>query len=228
MGAGLARGEYLLILDDDSRVPNRDVINNLKTVLDEDKSIGMAGASIVVPADSNWFQKKATQEFPRFNMKIVDRTTESDMACHGCCIIPKKVFVEMGGEREDIKRGLDPDLRYRLRQAGYKVVLAPNCWVHHPLPPTFVRFCLTFFRNGMGSAYCLKYRPETITETDESMDLKDFKAKRSLLFRVMRFPLRLIKALLTLKFLRFSAYIIYGIGYIYGLLKYTLSKDEKL
>ena len=84
--------------------------------IDADPAIGMAGASIVIPPEANAFQRKAALEFPRFNTPVVDQVTDSDLACHSCCAFPLRVFEEVGREREDILRGLDPDLRVRLRR----------------------------------------------------------------------------------------------------------------
>jgi len=222
MGADVAKGEILIIADDDARIDNPDVIGNLVEVLKVNKDVGMAGASILVSPDANWLQRRAGREFPRFGMKVVDRVTESDMACHGCCAIPKRVFEEVGGERENILRGLDPDLRFRLRQKGYKTVLAPNTWVYHPLPATLGKFIKTFFRNGMGSAYCYKYQPHLIYDTDEMLEMKSFNPRVPFLLRIFRFPARIIKAVIEFKFLRVLAYIVYGMGFYYGVLKYSL------
>lgn len=222
LGAANAKGEILVIIDDDSRIDNLRVIENLVRVLDEDEDVGMVGASILVPPEANWLQKRASKEFPRFGMKIVDKPIESDMVCHGCCAMPKNIFEKVGKERESIVRGLDPDLRYRLRSMGYKVMLAPNTWVYHPLPGTLGKLIRTFFRNGMGSAYCLKYQPELIYDTDEVLELNSFKPKIPFLFRIFRFPMRLIKSLAEFKFLRFLAYCVYAFGFYYGVLKYSL------
>lgn len=226
LGAQKTKGEILVIMDDDSRLGNKEVLENLVRAIEQDGSIGMAGASILVSPEANWLQKRAAKEFPRFGMKIVDKTTESDMACHGCCAIPKRVFEEIGRERENILRGLDPDLRFRLRQKGYKTVLAANTWVYHPLPGTLGKLIKTFFRNGMGSAYCFRYQPELIYDTDEILELKSFNAKVPFVLRVFRFPIRLIKALIGFKFLRFLAYCVYMFGFCYGILKYMVVKDR--
>ena len=224
MGAVEARGEILLIADDDSRIDNPSVIENFLKALDGDPTVGMVGASILVPPDANWLQKKAAAEFPRFGMKVVEKTTESDMACHGCCAIPKKIFEEVGGERENIVRGLDPDLRFRLRQKGYRTVLAANTWVYHPLPGTLGKLLKTFFRNGMGSAYCFKKQPGLVYDTDEILELKAFQPKTTFLQRIFRFPIRIMKAIVECKFLRALGYIVYAAGFLYGVLKYSLVK----
>ena len=216
-GAALARGEILLILDDDSRIADESVFQRLVDALDADAMIGMAGASIVVPPEASAFQRRASTQFPRFNTPVVERVTDSDLACHGCCAIPHRVFEEVGREREDIVRGLDPDLRVRLRDAGYRVVLVPNARIYHPLPDGWRKLIRVFFRNGVGSAYAWKFQPESVYETHESLDAAAFRPRTPWLFRVFRFPLRLMKALAQGRLMRFVAYCAYAVGYVWGL-----------
>jgi len=215
-GADQSRGDILLILDDDSCLADETVFQKLVDAIDGDPTVGMAGTSIVVPPDATPFQRRAAAQFPRFNTPVVERVTDSDLACHGCCAIPKRVFEEVGREREDILRGLDPDLRARMREARYRVVLAPHARIHHPLPDGWRRLLRVFFRNGYGSAYARKLHPDSVYETHEDLDATRFTAKTSLAYRVARFPLRLAKALLQGKLMRFGAYCSYACGYCWG------------
>lgn len=217
-GAAQARGDILLVLDDDSRLADASVFEQLVSTLDSDPAIGMAGASIVLPPEASAFQRRAAGQFPRFNTPVVDEVTDSDLACHGCCAIPASVFHTVGGEREDILRGLDPDLRVRLRKAGYRVVLAPQARIYHPLPDGWRRLTRVFFRNGFGSAYAWKFEPDSVYETHEQLDAGAFQPKTSLPYRVLRFPVRLGKALTTGQLMRFAAYSAYSLGYVWGLL----------
>ncbi len=217
-GARRARGSILLILDDDSWLADETVFQRLVETLDSDSKIGMAGASIIPPPDATEFQRRAGAQFPRFNTPVVDKITDSDLACHGCCAIPKRVFDEVGQEREDILRGLDPDLRVRLRNAGYRVVLAPHARIHHPLPGGWSLLMRTFFRNGFGSAYAQKFHPETVYETHERLNDATFQPRTAFAFRVLRFPFRLLKALASGESIRFVAYIAYAFGYSWGML----------
>lgn len=210
-------GETVVILDDDSALADERVLESLVACLDADARIGMAGASIVLSPEADAFQRRAAAQFPRFNTPAVDTTTDSDLACHGCCAIPRAVFEEVGGEREDLLRGLDPDLRVRLRAAGYRVVLAPGARIHHPLPKNFRKLLRIFFRNGFGSAYARKYRPETVYETHESLADADFRPRRSFAYRVARFPARLVWAFLRFQELRLCAYCAYAAGYLWGM-----------
>lgn len=217
-GAAEAVGEILMILDDDSRLADDTVFETLVRVLDDDPSIGMAGASIVLPPESNAFQRRAALQFPRFNTPVVDHVVDSDFACHGCCAMRAQVFRSVDGEREDIIRGLDPDLRVRLRNAGYRVVLAPNARIYHPLPDGWRKLLRMFFRNGFGSAYAQKFQPDSVYETHEELSDQTFQARTTLAFRILRYPLRLLRALLTGNILRFGAYVAYAFGYLWGYL----------
>ncbi len=215
-GAAAARGEILMILDDDAELADPQVFRRIVETLDSDPMIGMAGASIIVSPDASPFQRRAAQQFPRLCTPVVHTITDSDLACHGCCAIPRSVFEAIGGEREDLLRGLDPDLRVRLREAGYRVVLAPEARIYHPLPNGWRALLRTFFRNGYGSAYAQKYRPETVYETHEALHDTDFQPRTSLAKRVARFPFRLIRALAQGQSLRFAAYCSYACGYAWA------------
>jgi len=217
MGAAAAKGRYLLILDDDSCLADEAVFQRLLNACEADSGIGMAGASIVISREASPFQQRAARQFPRFCTPEVDVITESDFACHGCCLIPAAVFARIGGEREDLIRGLDPDLRVRLREAGYRVVLVPGARIHHPLPDGWRPLLKIFFRNGFGSAYAWKFQPDTIYETHERLDMTTFHARRPFVYRVLRFPGRLLLAAAQGRFMRFAAYAAYGCGYVWGL-----------
>jgi GT2 family glycosyltransferase len=215
-GAARAQGDVLVIIDDDSCLADEHVLQRLADTLREDPRIGMAGASIVEDPAQNAFQRGAAPQFPRLQTPEVEIITDSDLACHGCCAFPIEVFRAVGGEREDIVRGLDPDLRVRLRAAGYRVVLAPHCRIHHPLPPNFRALLRTFFRNGYGSAYAQRFAPDSVYETHESLDAASFRPRTRLAFRVARFPMRLLRALATGQWLRLAAYCVYAAGYAWG------------
>ncbi len=216
-GVRQSRGEIVIVIDDDSRLADEQVIASLVASLDSDPKIGMAGASILLDPEASPFQRRAARQFPRLCTPEVNAITDSDMACHGCCAMPRRVFDQVGGEREDILRGLDPDLRVRLRNAGYRVVLSPNARIYHPLPNGWRMTLKTFFRNGFGSAYAQKFEPASVYETHESVDAKDFKAQRPWAYRVARFPMRLVAAVARGNLIRFVAYTAYGVGYGYGL-----------
>lgn len=213
-----AKGEILIVMDDDSELADDTVLQRVVTALEEDSTIGMAGASIVAHPGATPFEFRAAEQFPRFSTPVVHSVTDSDLACHGCCGIPRSVFEEVGGEREDIIRGLDPDLRARLRNAGYRVVLVPNARIHHPLPADMRGLLKLFFRNGYGSAHAWKFHRDSVYETHEKLEARSFAATRPFVYRLVRMPLRITAALLTGKSLRAFAYCAYTCGYAWGLI----------
>ena len=215
-GVRLAKGGILVVMDDDARMGPPDVIENLVKTLRENPAVGMAGASVLTPESANAFQRKAAAQFPRFHMPVVKTITDSDLACHGCVAFPMDFFRSIGMEREDILRGLDPDLRVRIRTAGRRVVLVPDAWVYHPLPASLGKFIRIFFRNGYGSAYMQWVHPELNYDTHEELNLGDFVPKRSFFFRLFRFPFRLLQSLLTFQWIRFLGYCVYSFGYVFG------------
>jgi len=224
-GVRESKGDIVLVLDDDSRLADNTVFQRLVDALDSDPAIGFAGASIVVPPEASAFQQRASKQFPRFNTPVVDEIVDSDLACHGCVAIPRSVFEAVGREREDIIRGLDPDLRVRMRKAGYRVVLVPHARIYHPLPEGWRKLLRIFFRNGYGSAYSYKFQPDSVYETHESLDAAGFRARTSLPYRVLRYPLRLLRAFGTAQWMRFAAYSAYACGYAWG---FATAREDRL
>jgi glycosyltransferase involved in cell wall biosynthesis len=215
-GVRRSRGEYVVVVDDDSRLADDDVLARLVECLDSHPNVGMAGASIAMDPDASVFQRRAAKQFPRLHTPDVNAVTDSDLACHGCCAIPRRVFDEVGGEREDILRGLDPDLRVRLRAAGYRVALVPGARIYHPLPDGWRALAKTFFRNGFGSAYAQKFEPDSVYDTHEMVSSETFRPKTSLARRIARFPVRLIAAAFRGHDIRLVGYSVYAFGYAYG------------
>ncbi len=214
-GVAESSGDILVILDDDSELTATDTIANLVGVLEHDPDIGMVGASIVPPAKANGIQRAAAREFPRFAMPIVNEVTDSDMPCHGCCAISRTLFEAIGGEREDIVRGLDPVLRRRIREQGRRVVLAPNTTVTHPLPDSIEGLARMFYRNGRGSAYAQRHNPDIVFDTDEDPAWNGNALRRPFRRRVLDYPLRWLRRLLGGRPIRALGDIVYAAGYMH-------------
>ena len=146
---------------------------------------------------------------------MVDEIIDSDMAEHPCCIIPKKVFLKVGGENEIIPRGLDPYLRQEIRKAGYRVVVLPGVYIHHLPPKTFRKFVRQFFRNGKMAAYVNKFYPEFVVELTTKHGDK-VTEKRSVITRTLSYIGRLLKTLLTLRVFYLLSMVLYLTGYVMG------------
>lgn len=152
VGVQRAKGNLFVFMDDDAILGDTRVIENLIKTFSVDSRIGMAGASTLVPEDSNWFQRWLAKEDPRAIYPIVDKFTETkEGVTHLCCAIPRRVYEEVGGESDILTTGTDLDMRHRIRKAGYKTVLAPNCWAYHPLPSNLAQAVKNWWWYGTGS-----------------------------------------------------------------------------
>jgi glycosyltransferase involved in cell wall biosynthesis len=216
IGAALARGRYLLTLDDDTSLPDRETFRKLLSVMEDHPDIGIAGGNNVIPDGCPPFIRRVMEEIPRRSWVPVREITDSDLAEHPCLIMRLDDFKAVGGENEWIPRGLDPYLRQEFRNLGKRVVLIPGVIYHHLPPGSWDKLLQQFYRNGRQAAFVNRHYPQWMIETPEQHGA--FKAQRPFIFRVFRFPLRLLKAFLTGRFIFFFSEVAYATGFIYELL----------
>jgi hypothetical protein len=209
--AVLARGKYILTLDDDTSLPDPMTFSKLVAVMDKFPGIGIAGGNNIVPADAKFFVRRVMKELPRRSWDPVKEIIDSDLAEHPCMIIRAEGFKLAGGENELIPRGLDPYLRREFRKLHKRVVVVPEVIYHHLPPDNFNKLLLQFYRNGRQAAYVSLNYPQWVIETPQRHG--HFKVKQSFIFRVFRFPMRLLRALLTGKPIWFFCEIFYALGF---------------
>jgi len=214
-GVKKSKGGIIIIMDDDTILAQKEVLENLVTTLKNDSTIGMAGVSNLIPKDAPWLIRRAMYEIPRGSSPLVKEIVDSDIAATACCAIPKKVYLEVGGESELIPRGLDPHLRHKIRQAGYRVVVIPNTWIHHLLPNSLWKILKQHFKNGKISAYCNKFYPELVYDLSTTHTNK-FVKKPGWTYRILRYIGRLLSALFLFKWIWFSVEISNLLGFIWG------------
>jgi GT2 family glycosyltransferase/glycosyltransferase involved in cell wall biosynthesis len=140
-GASLARGDYLLILNNDAIV-GAGTIETLLDVFARFPRAGAAGAKLVYSDGrlqeagaivwrdgSAWNDGRGDDpERPEYNY-----LRESDYCSAACLMVPKALFVELGGfdERYSPAYCEDVDLCFRIRAAGRKVYYQPAAEVVH-------------------------------------------------------------------------------------------------
>ena len=212
-GVSLARAEFIATMDDDTVLGPDDLLERLIETLRSDATIGMVGASTVVPEGSSRFQFRACREIPRRSFPVVDEVTDSDMVQHPCLAMSRDRFLAIGGEDEELIRGLDPLLRFKVRDQGWRVVIAPHCWVGHPLPEGYLSVVRMYFRNGRGSAFAQRHYPERIYQLDAGHRGDQFASRRSLLRRALSHPLRLLGEFARGRWIAGSVQVAYLAGY---------------
>lgn len=212
IGADLARGTCLLILDDDTSLPDPDTFAKLIAVMDAHPDIGLAGGNNVVPSDASVFVRRAMRQLPRRSWPPVREITDSDLAEHPCLIMRTAEFKALGGENELIPRGLDPYLRQIYREAGRRVVVVPGVLYHHLPPGSWRRLAAQSFRNGRQAAFVNRHYPQWVIETP--IEHGAFASHRPLPWRILRYGWSLLRSAGTGKEVR----LLYQLGYAAGFL----------
>jgi glycosyl transferase family 2 len=211
VGAALARGRYLLTLDDDTALPDPGTFKKLVAILESYPDIGMAGGNNVIPDDAGPLVRWAMRQIPRRSWEPVQAITDSDLAEHPCVMMRTAEFKAVGGENELVPRGLDPYLRQAFREAGRRVVVAPNVIYHHLPPNSWGGLLRQFFRNGRQAAFANRHYPEWVIETPSAHG--SFRPRVPFPLRVLRSPVRLLGALLTGKPVWFVCEMAYALGF---------------
>lgn len=210
----MAKGKYILTLDDDSSLPDEKTLDKLVNAMEEHADIGMAGGNNTVPDWATPFVKRVMRQVPRRSWKPVTKIIDSDLAEHPCLIMRAELFRQVGGENECIPRGLDPYLRKVFRDAGARVVILPDIIYHHLPPETWKKLLTQFYRNGYQAAYANIHHPEWVIETPTKHG--EFVEKVPLWKRIFRYPFRMIGSLLSGQWLWMICQFCYACGFCVG------------
>jgi len=145
---------FYAFFDDDVKLGTEAVLSNFMEVLSR-SNIGLVGASQLPPNSSTWKQRWIGYDLGKAKFPIQEHIVDTEMATHAGMACRREVWKEMGGESDVLVTGTDTDLRERLRKVGYRVVVAPQTWVYHPLPDKFRKVLKSAMHNGW---YQLDYR----------------------------------------------------------------------
>lgn len=211
VGARRASGDVLVFLDDDVRLGHERVLEAMVALLDDD-GVGMVGAAQLLPADSTAFQRAAGRQIARSRSPVVSVVTDSDMVTTACCAVRRSTFWELGGFNEQIPRGVDPEMRARVRRRGLRIVVAPRAWFYHPMPDGLLTLCGVFFRNGWQSAEAAKQMPSAALDTPDGHAGAPAVA-RSPVYRWRRHAVRAVCDLARLRWVALASQLAYAAGF---------------
>jgi len=212
-GARRASGEVLVFLDDDVQLGHERVLEGMVRLL-EDHQIGMVGAAQLLPPNSSLFQRVAARQIPRSASPIVEAVADSDMVSTACCAMRRAVFWDFGGFNEHIPRGVDPEMRHRVRRGSLRIVIAPGVWYYHPMPASLSALSGTSFRNGQQSAEAIWRMPSASLENPDGHTSR-LVERRSPLYRAGRHVGRYFVRLATFRWIGVVSQSAYLAGYIW-------------
>jgi GT2 family glycosyltransferase len=169
LGTDRTSGDFLVFIDDDALPGSTDLIEKMVQILVSDETVGVAGAARVLPRNASWFQKRVALEIPRTINPVPESDLETNPPLSGyghslitttCCAIRRPVFEEVGRFSEDAISGVDTDLFYRIRKAGYKFIMAADTFVEHPAPANLRSLWKKFYWYGLGYGQETRRNPE--------------------------------------------------------------------
>lgn len=227
MGSKQAKGQWLVFIDCDIHLGDDFYLAHLIEFLDDKAKIGATCASLRLPLDASFFQRCYARQVPHCQVPIVELIEDVFMAPSACFAITKELFFRLGGFNEEIIRGEDSEFSMRLKEMGYRIVLAPKTWCYHAVPGNFCQLIKANFRNGAGVSFVdilypalnIDVHPRGITYTSGYMTLGA---------RIKRFIFSFCQAVFKMKVLLILSKIIYSAGYFYGIFKYKFLNKNKM
>ena len=171
VGARRTDGDVLVFIDDDAVLGHPRTIENMLRPMrdDPDGTIGVTGASKLLPPDAPWFQRRVAYEIPRIEHPVVDRDVETNPSLDSygfseltttCCAVRRSAFDAVGGFSEELVQAEDTEFFFRLRAAGYRFFLCADTWAYHPAPSSLGRLLRKYYQMGIGHAQEAKLNPE--------------------------------------------------------------------
>ena len=143
-GAEFAKGEYLLLLNNDTEAINEDWLSEMLSYAQRD-DVGIVGAKLYYPDDTvqhagvivgfggiaGHTHLKADKEYAGYMGKMF--YSQNVSAVTGACLmIRKSIFDTLGGLDTDLAVAFnDVDLCLRVRELGYLVVFTPYAELYH-------------------------------------------------------------------------------------------------
>ena len=216
LGSDAAKGEYLVFIDDDAQLGSHTVISRLVRALAADRQIGLAGVTQQLPANLSPIRSWMGKQLPRTVSPVVDEITDSDMVTTLCVATTRQVYDRVGGMNRWMIAGVDPELRQRVRNSGYRVVVVPGVVVQHPMPGTVRKIAHYAFVKGKASAWQFRYARNLSFDCTEGHRNGEAK-QNTLLFRVFRKGFQMIVSILKLRPIRLIHDFFYVAGYCRGL-----------
>jgi GT2 family glycosyltransferase len=147
VGARMAKGSTLLLLNSDAFLDDVDAVFDGEALLAEHPEIGLVGALIhdadglvihqglacaYLEARSSWFNYHPSVGFP-MDPQVSDRWTVVDGVTGAVVMVRKEAFLELGGFAEDFLVGdyEDSDLCWRVNESGKSVVVLDSLRAVH-------------------------------------------------------------------------------------------------
>jgi GT2 family glycosyltransferase len=141
-GVVQARGDLLLLLNDDTEILTEDWLETMVGLLAPD--VGMVGAKLLYEDDTvqhlglhvgrgdvmHVAEGKPADDVGPFAAYLVDR--EVSGVTGACTLVPRRIFEEVGGLSRVLPVNFnDVDFGFKILDAGYRILVTPHAVLHH-------------------------------------------------------------------------------------------------
>lgn len=164
-----AKGRYLAFVDDDCIV-DKNWLKNAEKYLRK-YNADIVGGPNLTPEDDPFFGKISGYVISSFfgTYKMSDRYKQGKINFDASeinitsanCFFKKEVFDEITGFDERLFPNEENELIARAKNAGFKIIYAPDMIVYHRRRRSLSSFSKQFFRSGRGRAYQRKINQES-------------------------------------------------------------------
>ncbi len=161
IGWRAASGELVLFLDGDTEIEPRFVRNQLP-MFDSPTCACVAGHIREKHPEKSIFNRVLELDWPH---------QSGDTAfCGGNALFRRSVLEKVGGFDESLVAGEEPELCWRIRQAGYSIWHADELMAHHDLDMKHWR---QYWRRGVRSGYAYAQVSERLRRSDDPLWLAE-------------------------------------------------------
>lgn len=225
IGVEKAQEDIIVFFDDDVKLGNKSVIKNMVAPFFNNQRVGIVGTSLILPPNASSFQKICDSQLLRAKFDVIKKTIESDMATHAAMAIRQDLYWQIGGEDESLRMNDDLFLRCKIREKGYKILIAKNTWVYYPQPNSLIKLLKKYFSQGIDQAHDYKLKPDLIYESP----LKQGKLpqKSNLSRQIIRNLKIILGSIFTIKPILLISRLATGVGFIYGYIKDPINENNK-
>ncbi len=138
LAAGQSHGEYIVFLNPDTIV-TPGWLGRMVRHCQLDPEVGAVAAVTNFSGNETKIQFRYSNvlEMQRFALELAatkaNQSTEIEMAALYCVLVPRHVWLKVGELDPKFGAGMfeDDDFSLRIRRAGYRIVAAENCFIHH-------------------------------------------------------------------------------------------------
>lgn len=121
-GAGLARGNYFLFLDDDIRATAGLAEAHLAAQRADTRTVGIGALEMKLPAGGDWFVRQFVREWNEHYLHLSTRRATWCDCYSGNLSMPRELFFASGAFATDLPTWFDLEFGYRMEQQGAQFV----------------------------------------------------------------------------------------------------------